>query len=445
MLSSVNPWVAQGTDNTLLKGILDDTAKRLAAGEIKDELIAADLHAVIGSTYFSLGLYHEAEQHIPIALEIRKRRLGERDPATLQSDRDEIILIQNMARGGRSALAPRIHRNYELHLEVLGPDHPDTIRAKTMLTGVFGSTGRRDEAERNRREVLADWKRVLGPDHPVTLHSMADLANMCAVRGNYDEAESLLLEALDISKSALSDNDPATLDMMGYTARLYELLGRYSEAEPYRLGTVDVSSRVLGEQHPFTLFYRTKLGSFYVMMEKYDEAIAQFELDVRNRRRIEGMDEAGTWIAMRNLADAYVTVGRHDDALALYQELIEVLPDNSDEGVATHRDFLAAWIFTRDDEELRDPKRAIECAKRAVAMGQKHGRRGVYRYFATGVHEYLNTLALAQYQAGDTEQAIATQKRAIKRITPLADQTVRTTFEANLRTYENALAEQNGQ
>ncbi|GAB2961714.1 hypothetical protein GCM10023080_022570 [Streptomyces pseudoechinosporeus] len=56
-------------------------------------------------------------------------------------------------------------------MRVLGPDHPDTLRARHNHAWNVGETGERGRAARLLTEVITDYVRVLGPDHPATLRA----------------------------------------------------------------------------------------------------------------------------------------------------------------------------------------------------------------------------------------------------------------------------------
>ncbi len=440
MLESVSPWISKGADTTLLKRIVDDTARRLTAGEVTDELIAADLHALIGRVYFQLNLRAEAQKHTSVAFEIRLDGLGERNRATLQSGFDQLILRKRQSRAPqqKTLLVQAMRQNWELRKEVLGAEDPDTLASQMELATI--STGQDWQAQADRiLEVLEARKRVLVPAHYATLRTMAELAATYQRLGQTDKAESILLEALEVS----GEMNPRTLDLLGYTARLYEHLGRFEEAVPYRLKSLESSLGELGETHPFTLLYQTKLAALYVMMGQDDDAIREFEIDVENRRRFNGLEEPGTWFAVRNLGACYEKVGRPEDALVGYRELVDFLPPDPRTVEEMQAAFSMAWLLTRDFESLRDAERAVEFSKRALELIKVSGRHGVYQYFSTGIYEYLALRALAEYQAGNLAGAIAIQKQAITRIPRLADQTVRGSYEANLRDYEAALAAQN--
>ncbi|MFT6363426.1 MAG: serine/threonine protein kinase, partial [Planctomycetota bacterium] len=85
MLRSVAPENAIGADISLLKGILDTASRRLTDGVIEDDLVAAELHGLVGSVYNSIGLYPEAELHLPVALGLYKGQLGAEHPDTLET------------------------------------------------------------------------------------------------------------------------------------------------------------------------------------------------------------------------------------------------------------------------------------------------------------------------------------------------------------------------
>jgi len=59
---------------------------------------------------------------------------------------------------------------------VLGPDHPDTLGARSSLAYWRGKAGDPAGAAAAFAEVLADCLRVLGPEHPDTLDARRQLA-----------------------------------------------------------------------------------------------------------------------------------------------------------------------------------------------------------------------------------------------------------------------------
>ena len=180
MLSSVDPERARSADVTVLKDILDRTARRLAAGEVEDELVAAELHHVVGLTYVSLGLYEEAARHQPTAFEIRSRRLGD--------------------------------------------DAPETLLAARCTAALWSHLGRYEDAERLFEDVLEAQRRRAGDRAAVTLRSMKDLALIYRRRGRYEEAEGLL-RAVMASDSGDPEGAIARADGMRILATLHHSQG----------------------------------------------------------------------------------------------------------------------------------------------------------------------------------------------------------------------------
>lgn len=68
-----------------------------------------------------------------------------------------------------------------------------------------------------------------------------------------------------------------------------------------------------------------------------------------------------------------------------------------------------AWILlTHEYEQLRDPPRSLELADRACKEARDNGSERLWMY--------LDTLALAQHENGDSTSAFKTQQEAVKRM-----------------------------
>ncbi|MCH8825268.1 MAG: serine/threonine protein kinase [Planctomycetes bacterium] len=438
MLGSINPIVAQGKDNALLKEILDKTAERLANEEIQDELIAAELHHVIGMAYRDIGLWDEADQHIPVAVEIRKWLLGEEDPLTLQSVHESISLCLYLKQFEN--LETLAFRNLELRKKVLGPEHPDTLASMERLAEQYGRLKRFDEVEALLLETLEIRTRVpeLGPDHRDTLESMSHLGLLYLRAGRLEDAEPLLLESLEARRRELGENHPDVLPSMGNLAHLYRKQGRNEEAITLMIELRDTIGRVLGEKHPYTLRVMSEVGDFYNKLKRFDDACNAIKIEFYARRYAQGMQHQQTLRTLRDLGRAYEKVGRLEDELALYRESLANLPSTPDDAEASPMAlFTVGWILTRNIEEIQEPIRAIEFAQRAVDLAQLANSRSLYKL--------LDLLALALHQKGDNAKAIESQKRAIEFIPKQFSPGTFAKYESHLSTYEAALAEQGSQ
>jgi len=144
--------------------------------------------------------------------------------------------------------------------QVLGPEHPDTLRSRNVLAIDYTNLGRYDEALALELETLAFSERVLGPDHPTTLSSRHNLAGTYVMLGRRDEGLALYLETLAVRQRVLGPNHPDTLRSRHNLAATYSMLGQHDEALALDRETLAIRQRVLGPDHPDTLLSRRKLA-----------------------------------------------------------------------------------------------------------------------------------------------------------------------------------------
>lgn len=71
---------------------------------------------------------------------------------------------------------------------VLGAEHPQTLRATSLLAATLSEEGRFPEADKLQSEVIAVKTRVLGPTHTSTLQSLELQALGLSREGRYPEA-----------------------------------------------------------------------------------------------------------------------------------------------------------------------------------------------------------------------------------------------------------------
>jgi tetratricopeptide (TPR) repeat protein len=429
MLGSVSPYVAQNADITLLKGILDDTAARLAKGEVEDELVAAELHHVVGQVYRDLGVYDAAAVHLLIASEVTNRLLGEEDPRTMTVTNHLGMLYQN---AGRYADAEAIYLRFlQIEKRMWGVEHRETLSSMNNLAATYLGQGRYAAAEALLLpRTLELMKREFGEEHHNTLQCMHNLGFLYQALGRCADAEPLQVKILEVSKRMRGEGHPETLKSMLNLAAIYILCGHYTEAEPLCEDLLKLSTSVLGPKHPQTLATVVNLGALYNRLKRFDDARRLFEPSVDVMRQKLGTGHSQTKSAISGLAVAYEGLGRRDDALPLYRELLD-LQLAAAEGQNARADTIndAAWVLlTHDFEELRDPALALRLAGRACHMEEESSGANLWGH--------LDTLALAQHRTGDTAAALDTQRRALELMPEGADPEM----AERLATYEAALA-----
>jgi len=322
MLSSVSPEVAQSADTTLLKRILDDTATRLRSGEVKDELVRAELHQVVGQAYHLLGLLDVAEQHLAPSLEILRTRLGGEHPSTLTST---FRLAGLRHHQGRYAEAETLSVSALASMErVLGRADPSTLSARNNLAMLRTDQGRFAEAEQLLLKTLADMGRVLGEESPDTLRCMTNLATLYHEQFRYADAEPVYLKTLEIKRRVLGEDHPDTLRCMNNLGSLYVDQGHYAEGEPLFREVLERRERVLGQQHPETLTASLNVGIVCQRRGKLGEAEGLLARTLSDQQKVIGEDHPDVAICMTELASVYEQTGRFADAEPLFAKALEI-------------------------------------------------------------------------------------------------------------------------
>jgi tetratricopeptide (TPR) repeat protein len=114
--------------------------------------------------------------------------------------------------------------------QILGDDHPDTIKAIGNLAGTLGDLGQRDEVVKMLQEVLEKRRRVLGDEHIDTIKAMSNLAVVLGDLGQRDEVVKMLQEVLEKRRQVLGDEHIDTIKAMSNLAVVLGDLGQLDEA-----------------------------------------------------------------------------------------------------------------------------------------------------------------------------------------------------------------------
>ena len=206
--------------------------------------------------------------------------------------------------------------------DVLGPDHPDTLKSRDSLSGAYESAGRLVEAIDTKKKLLPDCKRVLGPDHPDTLKSRDSLSGAYESAGRLAEAIELFERVLAERERVLGVDHPDTLNTRNNLAGAYKSVGRFGEAIDAWEELLLDCQRVLGADHPVTLAVLNNLAVAYKSVGRFGEAIELFEQVLAERERMLGVDHPDTLNTRNNLAGAYKSVGRFGEAIELFEQVL---------------------------------------------------------------------------------------------------------------------------
>ena len=323
MLQGVNPKVAQGADTTLLRGILDETSQRLAGEEISDELVAAELHHILGAVFLALGEATQSESHYASAAELRTRILGPEAKDTFHS-RQGLATAYGMQERWTEA-QELLETTFESMTRVLGSEHSSTLAVMNSLAWVHSNQGRLLDAEPLMEKRWQILTRELGSEHPDTAFALAGVAHVRWHLGRPDEAVHLYEQAIDIVKRQLGPHDPVTLTHQARLALLYKDLGRFDEAETLLKKITPHMSRVLGPHHRDTLETNTFLTD--VQIARADRDSNSADLDQTVAEWLEVLRQAKddpTWGSQLKQACLDIAARPH-----VFHHIVELVPEES--------------------------------------------------------------------------------------------------------------------
>jgi tetratricopeptide (TPR) repeat protein len=206
--------------------------------------------------------------------------------------------------------------------QVLGPEHPNTLAARSGLATSYWQAARTAEAIAIEEQLVADRERILGPDHPETVQARGDLAASYSNAGRFADAMAIEEQVAEDFKRLLGPEHPETLEAQGNLAVSYVQVGRIAEAITIFEQVAADRSRILGSEHPVAIAARGGLAVAYQRGGRTDEALAMFEQVVADRERILGPDHPDTLASRGNLVASYRWAGRTAEAIAIGEQVV---------------------------------------------------------------------------------------------------------------------------
>jgi class 3 adenylate cyclase len=205
----------------------------------------------------------------------------------------------------------------------LGPDHPDTLTAASILALSLNELGEAESARRLGEDTLQRAGRVLGPDHPTTLWTAAALTAALVGLNEGEPTRTLGEDTLERCRRVLGPDHPTTL----WTAvNLTVALILVGDAEPARVlgqDTLERARRVLGPDHPTTLWAAAAQTLALIGLGQAEPTRVLSEDTLQRGRRVLGPDNVTTLIAAATLTHALYELGEAEAARTLGQDTLQ--------------------------------------------------------------------------------------------------------------------------
>ena len=275
------------------------------------------------------------------------------------------------AAGARDQLAALL----PIRERVLGPEEPGTLTDRAALAGWTGEAGDPAGARDQLAALLPVEERVLGPENPDTLTARAALAGWTGEAGDAAGARDQLAALLPVEERVLGPENPDTLTARAALAGWTGEAGDAAAARDKYAALLPICERVLGPEHPDTLTGRAALAYWTGEAGDPAEARDQIAALLPVQERVLGAEHPDTLTARANLANWTGQTGDAAGARDQYAALLPVRervlgPEHPD--TLTARANLAYWIGqTGDAAGARDQLAALLPIRERV-LGPEH-------------------------------------------------------------------------
>jgi hypothetical protein len=214
--------------------------------------------------------------------------LGDHDPGSRQLVLDTARYLQ--AIGDSKATRVVSAQLLDRWRPLLGPDHPDTLAAASILTLALFWLGEPESARALGQDTLQRARRTLGPDHVIALSTAAALTAALLELGEEEPARALGQDTLQRARRTLGHDHVIVLYTAGALALALVGVGQPESARALGQDTLHRARQVLGPDHPITLFLAAGLTHALVAVGQWAPARALGQDTLHRARQVLGRD-----------------------------------------------------------------------------------------------------------------------------------------------------------
>ena len=271
MFETSDPNESRGNTITV-REVLDKASAEIDTGLTTDPELKAQMMYAMAVSYEGLGIYSRAEAMLVPVVQIRTNTLGPAHPETLSA---QSLLGWVIAHEGRYAEAQKLLRD-AIAKSATVPNFPTNtkIALELQLASTLNESAGRPEAERLARDAYDLSRKLYGPENRGTIIAMFTLCGVLGDEGKYEESEKLNREVLDLSRRVLGPEHRETIAAMAALADTLSDQGHYPEAEKLAQETLDISRRVNGTDSSRTATFTYNVACLAALQGKTDRAIA---------------------------------------------------------------------------------------------------------------------------------------------------------------------------
>jgi len=207
--------------------------------------------------------------------------------------------------------------------DAYGPEHPDTLSARSNLALWIGEAGDAAGARDQLAALLPIRERAQGPEHPYTLTARHNLAVSTGQAGDAASARDQLAALLPILERVQGPEHRGTLATRNQLAIWTGMAGDAAGARDQYAALLPATERVQGPEHPYTLTARHSLARWTGEAGDAAGARDQYAALLPATERVQGPEHPYTLGTRHELAH---WTGEAGDAAGARDQLAALLP-----------------------------------------------------------------------------------------------------------------------
>ena len=279
--------------------------------------------------YAQSGRWDKAQELLVTVKDFCSDMLGEEHPSTMKVKLALAGTNFQLSRGNEAVeLQDQVLRVYSTSL---GEDHPHTLKVMDDLGVSRWQQGRYTESEKLHERALKGMTKVLGRDHEDTLKAMDNLGRAHGSHWRIGKAKELHSEAVAGMRKnkKLGPTHLDTLSAMDNLAMTYMVYGGDAQSsevsEAYQLSREVCKAREakLGKEHPYTIWAIANLARVKTAQGTLAEAEIDLRYGISIAERNLGATHIGTLYGKLYLGDVLLKQQRFADAERLFREVAD--------------------------------------------------------------------------------------------------------------------------
>jgi tetratricopeptide (TPR) repeat protein len=247
-------------------------------------------HATVAATLYQVGIVRAALCDRKMAMAALKRAidlqtelLGDDHPATLRTNR-EIGKLYTLCEGEIDSALEIFNDVLESQRLVHGDKHPNIAETLHCIGAAYSKKGDYSNALRVLEECYYMRLDYLGWDHPVQATTLHEIANIHLARGRIKKASHVCDFVLRIRAESLTDRHVDVARTLSTKGTCLTAEGDFYGATRCFKAAQAMVEDIVGDSHPLVADIRIEVGVLYLRKCQFDEARHEIQqcLDIYN-------------------------------------------------------------------------------------------------------------------------------------------------------------------